>query len=292
MIIVEIRGGLGNQMFQYAFGRAQAERLGVNLVLDTTAYSDYRLHHGFQLASVFNAPAREATPQELRAFLGWRLLAFRMGGRARNIALRIPGKYLVREPHFEYHAKAASAPAGSYFAGYWQSERYFAQVDSVIRREFTFRQPPSPANAQMCDRIRSVNAVSIHVRRGDFVADTRTNAYHGTCSADYYADAVRAIQQRVEGATFYVFSDDVPWVQANLHVAGPCVFVEHNTGPSAFEDMRLMSACRHHIIANSSFSWWGAWLGSNRDKLVIAPRRWFVAEINTDDLLPKTWMKL
>lgn len=292
MIIVELRGGLGNQMFQYAFGRAQAERLGVDLVLDTTSFARYRLHHGFELSRVFNIQAREATRNELRTVLGWRFLAFARGGWTRGIAIRLPSERLVREPHFHYCAEATSAPPSSYFSGYWQSERYFAHVGEIIRRGFTFKQPPSTENSRILDRIHGRNSVSIHVRRGDFVTNARTNAYHGSCSADYYSRAVRMIQERIENATFYVFSDEISWAQANLSLPRPSLFLEHNIGQNSFEDMRLMSACQHHIIANSSFSWWGAWLNPNLAKLVVAPKRWFRAKVNTEDLLPETWIKI
>jgi len=292
MIIVEITGGLGNQMFQYAFGRAQAERLGVDLVLDTTSFIRYRLHHGFQLSKVFNIQAREATSHELKDLLGWRILAFAGGGWIRSIALRLPGKRLVREPHFHYCAEVTDALPGSYFTGYWQSERYFAHVGETIRREFTFKHPPSAENSRILDHIHGCNSVSIHVRRGDFVTNGRTNAYHGSCSGDYYSNAVRIIQQRVENAAFFVFSDEIGWAQANLSVPRPCTFVEHNIGQNSFEDMRLMSVCKHHIIANSSFSWWGAWLNSGPEKLVVAPKNWFLAKLKTEDLLPETWIKI
>lgn len=135
--------------------------------------------------------------------------------------------------------------------------------------------------------------MSLHVRRGDYVSDARTHATLGVCSLDYYRAAVRYIADHVEAPEFFVFSDDIAWAQANLELGHPCHYVDHNRGAESYNDMRLMSLCRHHIIANSSFSWWGAWLNPRADKVVVAPARWFAGGNRVvDDLFPPGWVRL
>ena len=130
------------------------------------------------------------------------------------------------------------------------------------------------------------------MRRGDYVSNKKTNSMHGVCSLDYYRNAIKTILKRVENPVFFVFSDDIAWVKNNLVIDAPNVFIDHNSCMESYNDMRLMSLCQHHIIANSSFSWWGAWLGTNSNKIVIAPKQWFAHTKSTDDLIPVAWLKL
>jgi hypothetical protein len=132
----------------------------------------------------------------------------------------------------------------------------------------------------------------MHVRRGDYASNPKTGATHGLCSLDYYEEAIRYISERVEQPIFFIFSDDINWVKCNLKVDFPCQYVDHNKSMESFNDMRLMSLCQHHIIANSSFSWWGAWLNPGQKKIVIAPRRWFLNSNNVEDLYPASWVRL
>jgi hypothetical protein len=152
----------------------------------------------------------------------------------------------------------------------------------------------SSPNEEMAHRIGGEeSAVSIHVRRGDYVSDAGTNRFHGTCSVDYYHDAVDRISGFAPASHFFVFSDGIDWAKENLRLRQPVTYVDFNDGEKNYEDLRLMSLCKHHIIANSSFSWWGAWLNPNPDKIVIAPKKWFNdPSINTDDLIPNSWLRL
>lgn len=202
------------------------------------------------------------------------------------------GTRLVVEPYFHYWPGIREVSHNAYLAGYWQSEKYLSDVSETIRADFTFRHPLSEQNAELAGRIGQTMAVSLHVRRGDYVSDTKTNAAHGLCSLEYYRAAVLHIAKHVERPKFFVFSDDIAWVKTNLKIDYPCRYVDHNLGAESYNDMRLMSLCRHHIIANSSFSWWGAWLNPRADKLVIAPRKWFANESDTKDLLPIGWKTL
>jgi hypothetical protein len=147
-------------------------------------------------------------------------------------------------------------------------------------------------NQLIAQEIGQSNAISLHVRRGDYVHNSNTLATHGLCSLDYYQTAINYITERVAQPNFFIFSDDITWVKDNLKVDFKCRFVDHNHGTESYNDMRLMSLCQHHIIANSSFSWWAAWLNPNHKKIVIAPRQWFVNDNNVSDLFPQNWVKL
>ena len=178
---------------------------------------------------------------------------------------------------------------GAYLDGYWQSERYFAEVAQVARAEFALRRPPDAENQRMLDAIRGAEAVGIHARRGDYVTDARTRDVHGHAPAEYYAAAVARIRSLVRAPAFFVFSDDPAWAAQHLRVDPATVIVGHNDAGRDYEDLRLMSACRHHIIANSTFSWWAAWLGERPGQRVIAPRHWFRDGPDARDLVPARW---
>jgi hypothetical protein len=291
LIIVNVIGGLGNQMFQYAAARALAIRKGVPLKLDISAFATYGLHR-FELTRVFNCAEDTAGAAEVREMLGWQAAPRirRLLSRPSLAALR--SRKLVLEPGFSYWAGISGVPDDCYLTGYWQSEKYFSDAAAQIREEFTFRQQVNGRNAEVAALISQVNAVSLHVRRGDYASDPRTAATHGLCSLDYYRAALRHIAEHVPNAHLFVFSDDIPWVKQNLPLELPCLYVDHNRGAESFNDMRLMSMCNHHVIANSSFSWWGAWLNPGPDKIVVAPGRWFANDTDVRDLLPADWVKL
>lgn len=280
MIIVRLTDGLGNQMFQYAFGRALSVRRGVPLRLDLSAYRrerkrTYGLNH-FLTTEAF------VTDEE----------ALRVVTRPLDPGCAWWNQPVVKEPHFHYSEDVLRVPSSGYFTGYWQSERHFADLAALIRLEFTPRQPLSGANLEIARMIAVRNAVSLHVRRGDYVSDSTVNALHGVCGLDYYRQAVAHMAAWVERPEFFVFTDDPDWTRANLKLDFPAYLITHN-GNAPVEDLRLMSLCRHHIIANSSFSWWGAWLAGRPDQVVCAPQRWFAAyPHDTRDLTPEHWTRL
>lgn len=293
LIIAHVIGGLGNQMFQFAAGRALALEHSRALCLDVSGFEGYGLHQGFELQRVFGCEAPLASPDEVRTVLGWRGEVAIRRIVSKPLFSFMRGKSFVVEPHFHYWADIRTVPASVYLQGYWQSEKYFADATDMLRADFTFRQPVSKDNATWMDKIASCSAVSMHVRRGDYVSDARTYAAHGVCSLDYYRAAVSYVTERVEKPEFFVFSDDISWARENLKIDYPCHYLDHNRGEESYNDMRLMSLCRHHIIANSSFSWWGAWLNPRADKIVVAPKRWFASGTRRlDDLFPEDWVTL
>jgi len=292
MVISNIIGGLGNQMFQYAAGRALASRRNAQLRLDISGFESYALHQGFELQRVFACPAEIASTADIDQLLGWqsRPLIRRFMVRPSLAALR--KEVFVVEPHFHYWPEINKAPQSCYLAGYWQSEKYFQDSESEIREDFTFKISMADRNEQIAEKIVGVNAISLHVRRGDYVNNPHTKATHGICSPDYYRDAISYMAKQIESPRFFVFSDDMAWVRSQMKLDFPCHYIEHNSGAESYNDMRLMSMCRHHIIANSSFSWWGAWLNPEPQKIVIAPKKWFANNSDTADLIPQDWIRL
>lgn len=293
MIVLHLSGGLGNQMFQYAFGRATANRLGVELVLDLSDPT-LSIHQGVELNRVFGIQVKVATESDLYAVLGWqrpkivRKVVKKLGFTS------VVAKHWVEEPHFQFSSKMLHVPDKTYLSGYWQSEKYFEDAIECIRDEFKFSQSPTALNKVLAQEIANseTTAISLHVRRGDYVHNQVVSQVHGSCSLAYYRTAAQYVMQRVENPLFYIFSDDMDWVRSHLEMPFPHKLIAHNRGESSYEDMRLMSLCQHHIIANSSFSWWGAWLNSNPEKIVVAPKNWFVDESRPHDLFPLGWVVL
>jgi hypothetical protein len=295
IVVTRLIGGLGNQMFQYAAGLALAQRHRVELKLDVSGFAAYPKRH-YELGSfpIRGTPASEA---EL-AFFGWRRpkVEPRWLARARRYigSEGKPGPSpIYREQYFHFDTRVRDLNPTVYLDGYWQSEKYFADWAGLLRQEFTPLAPLEPENAAMADRIDAVNAVSLHVRRGDYVNERDISRYHGICSAEYYQSAVKYIAGRTGDIHLFVFSDDQDWVRDNLHFTPPTTIVAANPPDRGFRDIQLMARCRHHIIANSSFSWWGAWLDPSPEKIVVAPNRWFAASPNdTRDLLPEAWVRM
>ena len=292
MIISQVLGGLGNQMFQFAAGRALAAFFGTGHKLDVSAYAHTEIHQGFELDRVFHATIETSTSLEMRNLLGWQANSGLRRLLGRPAFRKLRRSALIVEPHFHYQDLRVVATNNVYLSGYWQSEKYFSMAEADIRQQFRFKPLPSTENQEWLDAIARTNSVSIHIRRGDFVSSKKNLAYHGVCSRDYYAAAILAIAAKVSNPTFFVFSDDLEWVKSSMHLSDDCRYVVHNSGIESFNDMRLMSKCKHNIIANSSFSWWGAWLNDNPQKIVVAPKKWFAHDASTQDLIPAGWLTM
>lgn len=279
-------------MFQYACGRALSLRTKQPLRIATDQFDSYTRHGGFELNDVFHVEVPQATDVELKHLLGWQAqpaLRRLLGRPSMNWAT---GPRWCNERHFQYWPGISEVRAPTYLHGYWQSERYFKDVADQIRQDFNFRMPWDEADLAVQERMRSRPSASLHVRRGDYTL-ARNRGVYALCGLDYYRDAIRLIRQRVPGIRLFVFSDDLDWVDAHLGAEfGPIETVRHNTGGRSANDLRLMSQADHHIVANSSFSWWGAWLNPSPDKIVIAPCRWFMNGTDDRDLVPSSWMRI
>lgn len=286
-VTVRLIGGLGNQLFQYAAARSLALRHGASVKLDLSGFETYGLRR-YELQS-YPIAATIASADEVAAFSAARPT----GLIARVLARLRPAPHVYREAHFHYDPGLLAQALPVYLDGFWQSERYFAEAAETIRRELTPLAPLEPENAAVAAEIDGALAVSLHVRRGDYVSNAHTNSYHGVCSLDYYRKAVAAVAQKVGAPHLFVFSDDHDWTRENLAFEWPTTYVTANPADRGFRDMQLMARCRHHVIANSSFSWWGAWLNPRPDKVVVAPQAWFANSPNdTRDLIPAGWVRL
>jgi hypothetical protein len=287
MVITHLIGGLGNQMFQYAAGRALAMKRRMSLRLDVTAFETYKLHE-YSLWHL-NIKAGLASRREIARFTDPSRFD-RLLQKSLQFVPRLRRAVLTEKAYFEYDASILQAGGGAYLDGYWQNERYFKDIESVLRTELEVATAPDPLSAEVAEHIKDVCAVSVHVRRGDYAASAAAKALHGLCDLDYYAAAILRIRADVTAPHFFVFSDDPVWTRANLRFEDPVTFVTHNRADRNYEDLRLMTLCQHHIIANSSFSWWGAWLGRNPGRRVIAPRRWLAADdVDTSGVIPERW---
>lgn len=289
MIIVKLIGGLGNQMFQYATGRALADANGCDLKLDVSGFDDYKLRV-YELAD-YQIRASVASEEDIKRFRGCSPV-HPLIDRVRKFLRLLPPSIFL-EKAFSFDPEVLKLQAPCYLEGYWQSERYFSGIREALLADFSLASPIDSQNQAVFDQMSACNAVSLHVRRGDYVSNPSAAQFHGLCPMDYYRDAVEYIGERVDSPCFFVFSDDTDWVLENLQINYPLNVVNVNGPDRGICDMALMRACKHHVIANSSFSWWGAWLNPDKSKIVVAPKRWFKEQnMPTEDLIPHSWVRL
>ncbi len=295
MIIVKLMGGLGNQMFQYAAGLNLSIRHNTPLLIDTSflneetngAYTKRNLE-----LDVFNLSFQRATEEQLKPFLK------RKDRRLIRILIRLFPQHFnycyIAESGAAYHHNYCKYPTNTYLDGFWQSERYFLEVEQELRKVFVPNKTISERNAEVIKSMESGHSVSLHIRRGDYVNNALVKAYHGLCGKEYYERAIHYLTQQLGSLQLFVFSDDITWCVENIKTHHPVQYIDHNKGSESYWDMCLMSRCKHNIIANSSFSWWAAWLNSNKHKLVIAPDQWLANESKKEagDRLPPAWIRL
>jgi hypothetical protein len=318
VVVSRLSGGLGNQLFQYAAGRSLAQRRAARLILDVTAFKLPQERRQFALgvypidAEVrgdgyayepvtptvkFPRPAgMRERPEGLRDAILYRLA--KNGGAADRLVKTVwrgaermrgnAGLAVFTERTFDFDPELALLGGQTYLVGYWQSYRYFDDVRNIVCREIVLPHPPNAANAGWMARITQTNSICVHVRRGDYLMAAHFEQ-HGICSENYYRRAMRLMEQHLSDPYFFVFSDDLDWCRA--HFAAPnTAFVDANPVDAAHDELRLMASCRHHIIANSSLSWWGAWLGRQENQIVVGPDPWFSVQKKTPDLYPPGWL--
>ena len=262
MKIINIKGGLGNQMFQYAYGRA-LELAGKKIIFST-----------------FFVKAGQAKRDTAREF------------KLDKFNIKTKTGFTDKKYHLQNLISRIKNRLGFKDNGWWQGEKYFKAVETDIRQEFTPKNPLPEKYAGMIRQIAGTQSVSLHVRRGDYVNNSKTKAIHDVCDLDYYERAIAVIKARINNPTFFVFSDDIDWVANNLDMRPPVFYVSSLKGEDC-EELALMSQCKYNIIANSTFSWWGAWLNNNPDKIVVAPKQWFTNKSSDEvGILPKTWLQI
>jgi len=295
MIIISLFGGLGNQMFQYACGKAKAAQLGTELFLDTSLLEDTRERVNFTqrdyALSVFGIKGRMADVKLARQFVPDLRNCSKVVLLYYKLFRWINGRHYYDEKlKFRVSNSFFNVKDNTYLYGYYQTENYFLQIRDEIVSSFRLKEVPDERNNRLIDNLNSQTSVAIHVRRGDYI-----NSPFSMLDIEYYKNAINFISEKVENPTFYVFSNDIKWVRENFAFLGDSMnIIDHNQGKKSYLDLVLMSNCKHNICANSSFSWWGAWLNQNPDKIVIVPEKWFKDKSyvnSTYDLIPKEWIK-
>lgn len=286
MITVQLKGGLGNQLFQYALGHRLATERQVPLRLDISSYDNDPLKRTYRLDH-FHINAQLTKSSLMRLYRhDWRRYRWLR-------AITGAAQVISEAQSFVLDDKVFSAPKRAYLRGYWQHPQYFEAIAPTIRQHFQIKTPIDTLNQTWLDKIRFVNSVAIHIRRGDYVTQPTTQQLHGNLSLIYYQAAAQAMLQTIENPHFFVFSDDPDWVRAEFRLPAPMWVIEHNRSEKDYEDLRLMSSCQHHIIANSTFSWWAAWLAQSAQQVVIAPVPWMIgSRTPIEGLYLPHWLKL
>ena len=276
MIIIQIEGGLGNQMFQYALGIFfQVKHVPVKL--DISKFEQQYGHNGYELERVFNINANYCSKTE-------REVVKRLS-KLRHLLLNTPYKE-KGEWQWQYKKEVSLLKFG-FLKGYWQAGEYFAEAEKEVKQKFRFRPVEDDQNKIMLSKILNSNSVSIHIRRGDYV----NSDINSSLQFSYYTEAIKFINNSISNPSYFVFSDDIEWAKENIKQER-VNFIGWNKGNNSYIDMQLMSNCKHNIIANSSFSWWAAWLNSNHDKTVVAPQQWMRHLSKSNDIIPKEWVQL
>lgn len=278
MYYFQLMGGLGNQLFQYAAAKALYLKTDVPFKVyyeDGNAYAQ----RSFQLEK-FNIPVEKAREKEIpkKTFLA---------KVKRKLHITIP--FFNEKQDFDFDPLFFRQKLNTHFHGYWQNEKYFKEHRAILISEYQLKNPPGGMNKKCLTNIeQAINSIAIHVRRGDYIENPIAYANHGLCDLDYYKKAVRYFEENHERNQYFLFSDDVDWVRENLNFIENKTIIDWNAKQPE-EDLRLMSSCKHQIIANSSFSWWGAWLNTHPDQVVIAPKQW-TRKQHSKAILPNSWL--
>ncbi|WP_031456012.1 alpha-1,2-fucosyltransferase [Flavobacterium chungangense] len=295
MLIIEVIGGLGNQMFQYAFYIALKEHYkNQEIKLYINRFNETSDNQGYEIEKVFDVKS-EYFESDISNLVDD---STELKARIRRKFLGTKSSFFI-EKFFKYDKNVLELSDEKliYLRGLWQDELYFCQHRKILLNSFEFKKELDTINLKLLEEIKNSNSVSIHIRRGDYVSNKKyKNLLGDVCSYKYYYDALNYIKNRIDKLTLYVFSDDINWVKTNFDFLADeeVVFVSHNIGIKSYIDMQLMSNCKYNIIANSTFSWWGAWLNKNPSKMVLAPNKWFKKNKRLQDnhIVPDDWIKI
>ncbi len=275
---------MGNQLFQYAIGRHLSIKNNTGLVLDASNYLIDKNNRHYELYR-YNIKSKTAN---IIICIFVRLGKYIIPRITQNI--RLPIKY-IREQNNYFNKEILSEKTNLILDGYWHSEEYFKNIRGIILDDLTLLSNPDKKNKKMLKRINNSNSVCLHVRRDDYVSNPLLQQFHGNLTPEYYNKAIRSICDQTINPDFFVFSDEPEWCKRNIVISHPHTYVDINEPDKAPEDLQLMSACKHFIIANSSFSWWAAWLSENKKKVIIAPKRWYRKK-DEGDIVPKSWIRI
>jgi len=292
MIIVNLFGGLGNQMFQYAFGEILSLNTCHEVKYNIDRIKFYSESRKFELDHAFDLDINKADRNDLVSVLGFLFSSTA----ARRLLSKKPFSYVKKYNHlidgdtFDY--KSINSYPDLYFDGYWQSAMIYSKYEEYIRSIFDFTDGLTNIDKDLISRIKATPSIAVHVRRGDYVSNRSANTLHGVLGIDYYINAINLIRDDIAEARVYFFSDDHNWVRKKLLPIIPnSECVSHNNGLNSYKDMQLMSKCENHVIANSTFSWWGAWLCRNSSKIIVAPMNWFSSK-RKEEIFPDSWIRI
>ncbi len=285
MLIIKFIGGLGNQMFQYAFYKS-LEKMGKDVKADISGYEDYELHNGFELEKIFGINLKYANMYDIEKYIIKKndIIKKIMRKVSNDHATHIVCKdaYKFENHLYKYNEK--------YLEGYWQNISYFRQISEIIKEEFKFKDCLTDKNLFYFEEAKNnPNSVAIHIRRGDYLDKKNNKIYGDICKKEYYLNAIKYINNNINNPRYYIFSNDIRWVQENLKIEN-AVFIDWNKDENSYIDMQLMSACNNNIIANSTFSWWGAYLNPYKNKIIVAPKKW--TNVSEYNLAEEDWIKI
>jgi hypothetical protein len=285
MKIVKILGGLGNQMFQYAlYLSIKEEFYSESVKVDCSYFNGYNIHGKYNISQIFDINLPQASFKELLS-VTWPLFHYRLW-QIGKILLPTKNTQCFEKANFEFDNTIMLQMGDRYFDGYWQNECYFKKHELLVRKAYQFKNKLDKWNLEMLNTIRYTNnSVSIHIRRCDYL---KIKLYKDICGIDYYINAITYIKKNLTNPTFFVFSDDIIWCKENLNdllTNNSAIYIDWNKNINDYKDMQLMCSCQHNIIANSSFSWWGAWLNENSQKIVIAPQKWLNIDLKNSPQL-------
>jgi len=277
MIIVKLKGGLGNQLFQYAFGRLLSIKRNTSVKFDVLSVDKRDIHRDFKLDK-FNTKIELASSEEVEEN------EYPFGLISKILAWAT--RKILRNYNIGYSEKIIYSN-NKYYDGYWQSYKYLEPIKKELLTEISLKESVNKKYSELIS-----NSVSIHIRRGDYVNDSKTKKAHVTFGLEYYEEAIKIIKDKIKDPVFFVFSDDISWVKENLKINYPIFFVS-NPEIKDYEELIIMSTCKHNIIANSSFSFWGAWLNQNQNKTVLAPKKWSnLYQKEYKNICPENWIKI
>ena len=274
-----MQGGVGNQMFCYIIYKKFLLQ-GKNVYIDIK--DTYKSHNGYELDRIFDIKTRKMDIEKSVYFSD---SSSKILDRLRRRLFGRRKTFLQEKSEFKCDESIFDIDEDKYLNGYWQSIKYLNCIEENVRKDFTFKYSLDDRNLKILNLIKSNNSISIHIRRGDYLQGNNKNIYGNIATIEYYHKAMRIIAEKIQNPVYFVFSNDIGWVKENIEFKNEAIYIDWNSGKESYKDMQLMSNCKHNIIANSTFSWWGAWLNNNPNKIVIAPKRWINREdINSDEI--------
>jgi hypothetical protein len=293
MVIAQITGGLGNQLFQYAAAKSLSLHHNVPLSLEVSSFyrkelPELEVPRDFELFNFTGITEKIISVEELSS-----LIDLKKTNVLPKMIIPAYRKDIYTEPYYHFDKNFFKSKKKVFLKGGWQSEKYFKSHENEIRNNLHLKDALVERVLEKANTLKIETSVAVHIRRGDYLRKKIIYEWHGVMDKEYYTKAFELLKSKTNASKAYYFTDDVDWVSENLLPLFDGEIISGNITKSHYEDLYLMSQCKHNIIANSSFSWWGAWLNGHKDKIVIAPKKWFGnGPKDTQDIIPEGWHKV